>query len=110
MKITQFQRSTALAGSIVLAANDFTVQNGAWVVTSEVDGNPGRGMAIDVQDGILVMQVYNYKKSGAPTSHLAVAPYAHNEAGGHLKRYEGGRYFGGPALSGHEVADVGAVQ
>ncbi len=100
------------APSAAMTPPAFTVtpDPGTWIVSSEATGKPGRGMAIDVQYDTLVMQVYNYEKSGAPTFHLAVAPYAHNEANGHLKRYEGGRYFGGPALSGHEVADVGAVQ
>lgn len=87
-----------------------TPDPGTWIVSSELTGKPGRGMAIDVQYDTLVMQVYNYEPSGASTFHLAVAPYAKNQATGHLKRYEGGRYFSGPAQSGHEVADVGEVK
>lgn len=100
----------APSATMTLPTYTVTPDPGTWIVSSEATGKPGRGMAIDVQHDTLMMQVYNYEKSGAPTFHLAVAPYAHNEADGHLKRYEGGRYFGGPALSGHEVADVGAVQ
>lgn len=87
-----------------------TPDPGTWIVSSELTGKPGRGMAIDVQYDTLVMQVYNYEASGASTFHLAVAPYSNGAATGHLKRYEGGRYFGGPAQSGHEAADVGTVQ
>ena len=40
------------------AARDFTPQAGTWVVSSEVDGKPGRGLAIDVQGNTFFMQVY----------------------------------------------------
>lgn len=83
---------------------------GNWIISSELDGNPGRGMAIDVQYDTLVMQVYNYETSGAPTFHMAVAPYQQAGATGSLIRYEGGRYFGSPALIGHAAGDAGEVQ
>jgi len=116
MKIKQFQRSAAFAGSVLLAAfgaqaaNDFSVQNGTWIVTSEVDGNPGRGMAIDVQDGILVMQIYNYEASGQPTFHLSFGAMDGNHYSGTLTRYRGGRYYGSGPLDGVEDGQAGTVQ
>ena len=48
------------------AANTITPQNGNWIITNELTGKPGRGMGIDVQDGIFLMQLYNYNKDGWP--------------------------------------------
>ena len=83
---------------------------GTWVVSQELNGKPGRGMAIDVQDNVLVMQVYDYERSGAPTFHLGVGFFSEGKAAVRLTRYEGGRYFGGPPLVGVEVADLGEVK
>lgn len=84
-------------------------QSGTWVVSAEVDGRPGRGMAIDVQNGTLVMQVYNYNAAGSATFHLTTAAYASNQASGALKSYAGGRYFGSGPRSGTEASDAGTV-
>lgn len=116
MRVRQLQRSAALAGSVLLAAfgahaaGDFTIQNGTWIVSSEVNGEPGRGMAIDVQDGILVMQVYNYESSGQPTFHLSFGAMDDNHYSGTLTRYKNGRYYGSGPLDGVEDQVVGAVQ
>lgn len=83
--------------------------SGTWIVTGEKNGQPGRGMAIDVQTGTLVMQVYNYAPNGKATFHLAVAPYKDGQASGALKSYQGGRYFGSGPLSGSEASDAGEV-
>jgi len=56
------------------------------------------------------MQVYNYETSGAATFHMAVADYQRGQATGRLMRYEGGRYYGGPELIGHEAGDAGEVK
>ncbi|GAA6118656.1 hypothetical protein [Acidovorax sp. FG27] len=86
-----------------------TPNDGTWVVSSELNGKPGRGMAIDTQGGTLVMQVYNYDTAGDATFHMAMGPYQNTQAGGPLKRYQGGRWFGSSARSGTEAADAGMV-
>lgn len=98
----------------------FAPEPGTWIVSSELNGKPGRGMAIDVQNDELVMQLYGYESNGDPTFHLAVGtlkfPTSHAPGQemphitARLKRYAGGRYFGGPSLSGREVADAGKVE
>ena len=100
----------AALGSHAAGTGEFSVQNGTWAVTSELNGKPGRGMAIDVQDGMLVMQVYNYESSGQPTFHLASGGILDNKFQGTLYRYRGGRYFGSPPLEGVEDARVGNVE
>ncbi|GEM_PF-822887 len=99
----------------------YVPEPGTWIVSQELNGKPGRGMAIDVQNGNFVMQVYNYESNGSPSFHLAVGKMTYDlrmgvgttaspDVKARLKRYAGGRYFGGPALTGREVADVGEVQ
>lgn len=116
MRFPPFPYRTALAAGILLlafgvhAAGNFTVQNGTWVVTSEVDGKPGRGMTIDAQDGMLVLAVYNYEISGQPSFHLATGKMTGNHFSGSLTRYENGRYFGSGPLDAQEGGSAGIVQ
>ncbi len=102
----------ALACSLVAAHADtgFTPQSGTWIVSGELDGKPGRGMAIDVQDGVIVMQVYNYREGGSATFHLATGSVVDNQVSAPLLQYRGGRYFGSAARSGVEDGNAGDVQ
>jgi len=75
-------------------------QVGTWVVTSEVDGRPGRGLALDVQNNTFVLQMYAYEASGQPTFYLAVGPLSNNSGSADLQRFTGGRYLGSAPLSG----------
>jgi len=70
----------------------FAPQTGTWVVTSEVDGKPGRGFGIDVQNTTLVMQMYAYESNGQPTFYLAVGDVVDNKVTAPLTQYTGGRY------------------
>jgi len=96
----------------------YVPEPGTWIVSSELNGKPGRGMALDWQNGVIVMQVYNYEENGDPSFHLGVGKVSDNPSSGtgtmdvttRLKRYAGGRYFGSDGMSGHEDADVGEVQ
>lgn len=87
----------------------FAPQAGTWVVASEMDGRPGRGMAIDVQNNTLVMQVYSYESSGQPSFYLAVGSMSNNQTTAPLTRYVGGRYFGSGARSGSLDSSPGNV-
>ena len=80
----------------------FAPQAGTWVVTSEVDGKPGRGLAIDVQNTTLVMQMYAYESNGQPTFYLAVGNVVDNKVTAPLTQYTGGRYFD---INDNEVSD-----
>lgn len=87
----------------------FAPQAGTWVVTSEVDGKPGRGLAIDVQNTTLVMQMYAYESNGQPTFYLAVGNIVDNKVTAPLTQYTGGRYFGSGAQSGAAAGSPGNV-
>lgn len=90
-------------------ARAYEPQAGTWVVSSEVDGKPGRGLSVDVQNGTLALQMYAYENSGQPTFYLAVGTVADNRVTARLNRYTGGRYFGSPAQSGTEAGSPGNV-
>ncbi len=90
-------------------AHAFAPQSGTWVVTSEVDGRPGRGFGIDVQNATLVMQMYAYESSGQPTFYLAVGEVVDNKVTASLNKYNGGRYFGSGARSGVDAGSAGNV-
>lgn len=92
------------------AANTITPQNGNWIITNELTGKPGRGMGIDVQDGIFLMQLYNYNKDGTPTFHMATGTVVDNKVVAPLKQYKDGPYFGSPPRDGVEAADAGEVE
>lgn len=90
-------------------AHAFTPQSGTWVVNSELNGAPGRGIAIDVQASTLVMQMYAYEANGQPTFYMTSGTLNNNQMTGTLGRYAGGRYLGSPPLSGHEEGSPGNV-
>ena len=92
------------------AANTITPQNGNWIITNELTGKPGRGMGIDVQDGIFLMQLYNYNKDGSATFHMATGPVVDNKVVAALKQYKDGPSFGGTPKNGTEAADAGNVE
>ncbi|EER59741.1 conserved hypothetical protein [Acidovorax delafieldii 2AN] len=100
--------ATALLISAGLA-HAFAPQAGTWVVSSELDGKPGRGLAIDVQNDTFVMQMYAYESSGQPTFYLASGKIANNQVSAALIRYSGGRYLGSGALSGKEAGNAGTA-
>ena len=97
----------ALAGAGVAQA--FMPQAGTWVVTSEVNGLPGRGLAIDAQNGTLVVQMYAYEGNGSPTFYLASGALQNDRFNAPLMRYSGGRHFGSGPRSGVEAGSPGSV-
>ncbi|MEG0973188.1 MAG: hypothetical protein RSD57_00735 [Comamonas sp.] len=97
--IQQIFACAALVGSMFCgapahAARDFTPQAGTWVVSSELDGKPGRGLAIDVQGNTFFMQVFAYDDKGVPTFYSAIGTMEGGAVTAPLVRYAGGRSFG----------------
>ncbi|MDA8523142.1 hypothetical protein [Acidovorax sp. NCPPB 4044] len=107
MAFKQWTAATLLA--CAAGAHAYEPQAGTWVVSSEVDGRPGRGLSVDVQNGTLALQMYAYESSGQPTFYLAVGPVADNKVTARLNRYTGGRFFGSGAQSGTEAQSPGNV-
>ena len=93
-----------------MAAREFTPQAGLWMISSERNGEPGRGFSLDVQGNTVFMQVFNYAKSGAATFHTAVGKLDDSASMTvPLLRFKGGRFFGGPAQIGVEDGTAGDV-
>lgn len=99
----------AMAALLSATALAFTPQTGTWAVTEEVDGTPGRGIALDVQNDIIIMQIYAYKPTGESAFYLFTAPLRDDSASGPLHTYTGGRYFGSERRVGVEAASPGDV-
>lgn len=97
----------ALLGSTMAQA--YMPQSGTWVVTSELNGKPGRGLAIDVQGQTLVMQMYAYDASGNATFYLTSGAYKNNQYSGTLNKYRGGRYLGSSERIGQDNGNDGVV-
>ena len=91
-------------------AQAFAPQAGTWVVNSELDGKPGRGLAIDVQNNTLVMQMYGYESSGQPTFYMATATEPNHQVAAPLNRDTGGRHLGSGPRSGVEAGSMGLVK
>lgn len=91
-------------------AHAFMPQAGTWAVTSEINGLPGRGIALDVQNNIFALQIYAYESSGQPTFYLASGVLSNNAGVADLQRFKGGRYFGSAAQSGTLDKVVGQVR
>ncbi|MEG0973186.1 MAG: hypothetical protein RSF42_00640 [Comamonas sp.] len=49
--------------------------NGTWIVEDELNGKPGRGLALDIQGNTAILQVYNYRDNQQPTFHMGSAVY-----------------------------------
>ena len=92
------------------SAHAFVPSPGTWVFNDELNGKPGRGLAIDVQNHVVVMQMYAYEKSGEPTFYMGSGNLNNNQVNMPLSRYQGGRYLGSGDRSGVEAGSPGAVK
>ena len=75
-------------------AHAFTPQTGAWVIDEELDGKPGRGFTLEVQNATLVMAMYAYETNGHPTFYVGAGAYANGASSLTLQRYAGGSPLG----------------
>lgn len=111
----QTLRPTLMASLLALtcatswAGRDFTPQSGTWIVSSEINGKPGRGLAIDVQGNTFFMQVFGYEKNGDATFYTATGQMQGNSVTAPLMRYKNGRSLGGPMQDAVEDQSVGPV-
>lgn len=99
----------ALSCNLAWAARDFTPQAGTWVISEELDGKPGRGLAIDVQGNTFFMQVFGYEKNGDATFYTATGQMDGNAVTAPLMQYQGGRSFGSDARDAVELGSPGNV-
>ena len=71
-----------------------TPQSGLWTIDAEQNGQPGRGMQIDVQNGALVLTFYGYRADGTAQWYLSAGPLGTSSYSGPLDQYAGGTAFG----------------
>lgn len=104
-------KKIAMLGGMLLTswAHAFVPQSGTWIIASELNGAPGRGLAIDVQEDTLVMQMYAYERSGQPTFYMSAGKLDDNRITTKLGRYAGGRHLGSGPMSGQEDGSPGNV-
>jgi hypothetical protein len=94
---------------IAVPALAFTPQSGIWVIDSELTGKPGRGMQIEIQDGVLVFTYFGYKANGSPTFYLGSGPLANNSFQAILTEYGNGTALGGAFKDATEIGSAGTV-
>lgn len=99
----------ALSCTVAWAARSFTPQAGTWAITEELDGKPGRGLAIDVQGNTFFMQVFGYEKNGDATFYTATGQMEGDSVTAPLMQYQGGRSFGSDARDAVELGSPGNV-
>lgn len=90
-------------------AHAFAPQSGSWVINSEVNGQPGRGFALDVQNETLVITMYAYERNGLPTFYVGSGAYANDQASVDLIRFTGGRFLGSGEMNASSAGSVGKV-
>lgn len=92
-------------------ALDISPHIGTWAIDEEVNGKPGRGFQIDVQNDILVLYFYGYEETGESTFWLAAGkiPVGSNEVTADLGAYEGGMAFGDPIKNAVYLGSRGQV-
>lgn len=93
------------------APSTFTPQSGAWAIDSELNGRPGRGMQIDVENDILVLTLYAYDATGRGTFYLTAGQLdANGHFSGELKFYDQGTPLGGTVRNAREAGTAGTVE
>ena len=92
------------------AARDFTPQAGTWAISDELNGQPGRGLGIDVQGNTFALQMFGYEKNGDATFYSAVGQMQGNTVSAPLVRYKGGRSFGSEPRDAEEDKILGDVK
>lgn len=100
----------AIAGLALSSfAHAFAPQSGSWVINSEVNGQPGRGFSLDVQNETLVITMYAYESSGLPTFYVGSNKLTNNQTAVDVAKFAGGRFLGGGDRTATNSGNVGKV-
>jgi len=95
----------------LLATKTIAPQIGTWAIDEEVDGKPGRGFQMDVQNDVLVLYFYGYEPTGRSSFWLAAGRLAAGSdvLTADLGEYAGGMAFGDPRKSATYLGSRGTV-
>jgi hypothetical protein len=83
--------------------------SGLWAVTEEMNGQPGRGFALEDQQGVAVVALYGYEPAGPSTFHLGTGRLTGGQFTAELNHYEGGTAAGGAIQSAHLAGTAGTA-
>jgi len=103
--------AAALATCAAGAAHAFMPQNGLWAVPAEVDGKPGRGFIVDVQDNTMFLTVFTYDADGRPTFYTSGGTVQPSEANPGEHVYTGTLQYSqnGPGLGATGTVTNGSI-
>jgi hypothetical protein len=109
-KILLWLAAIAFSLAAPIAAHAFQPESGMWVVSDELDGDPGRGFNLDVQGDTLVLSFYGYLSNGTAQWYLASGTVKDDKFTSSFSTYEGGMAFGASRhQSAHEIGSAGQV-
>lgn len=82
---------------------------GLWGISAELNGSPGRGFQIEVENEIVVLSYYGYRADGSSVFYNAVGPINNNRFSAPLMEYRGGTALGAGFRNGAEAGSPGTV-
>lgn len=105
-------RAMSMVGMIAasFAAQAFMPAPGLWGIDNELNGQPGRGFQLEVQNETLLFTYYGYRADGSSAFYLASGPMTGDRFTGVMSEYKGGTVVGGAYKPGAENGSVGNVQ
>jgi hypothetical protein len=104
--------AAALATMISTSAWAVVPESGMWAIGDELNGDPGRGIQIDRQNGqAMILTYFGYRTDGSALFLQSAGTLQDGRRfSGVLTEYRNGRVLGGPARSGQVAQQVGAVE
>lgn len=91
------------------AVHAFMPAPGLWGMSAELNGAPGRGFQIEVENEIVVLSYYGYRADGSSVFYSAVGPISDNRFLAPLIEYRGGTALGTGFRNGVEASSPGNV-
>jgi len=87
-----------------------TPEPGLWNIDEELNGLPGRGFQVELQNDILVLTYFGYEEEGDATFYISSGFYNGVTFLGELLEVEGGTAIGGVFQNGEVVDTIGIVR
>lgn len=82
---------------------------GLWNIQSELNGQPGRGMMIEVRNESLFLTYFGYRADGSSAKYNASGPLVNHTFTGDLTDYQGGTVIGGAYKPATLAGTIGTV-
>lgn len=91
------------------AAQAFMPAPGLWGMAAELNGAPGRGFQLEVENEVVVLSYYGYRPDGSSVFYSAVGPINNNRFSAPLIEYRSGTSLGSSFRNGVEAGSPGTV-